>query len=117
MLTIHHLSVSQCERILWLCEELGVDYKMIKYMRDPILSPESLKSVPGNPLGQSPFVEDDGGVQLSESGAIVDYIIHKYGGGRLALKPDDPRYAEYLQWFHYSVSGFMSKNTISKCGH
>ena len=56
MLIVHHLGVSQCERILWLCEELEVPFKLIKYNRDPILSPESLRNVPGNDFGQSPFV-------------------------------------------------------------
>ncbi len=103
MLKVHHLGISQCERIVWLCEELGVEYRLIKYTRDPLISPDSLKSVPGNEIGQSPYVEGDGGVQLSESGAIVEYIVNKYGNGRLSLKPDDPKYADYLQWFHYAV--------------
>ena len=103
MLIVHHLGVSQCERILWLCEELGVEYKMIKYNRDPLLSPKSLNDVPGNDLGQSPFVEDtDHGVKFSESAACVEWIIAKHSNGKLALKPDDQHFADYLQWFHYS---------------
>ena len=103
MLIVHHLGVSQCERVLWLCEELRVEYKMVKHNRDPIMSPKSLKDVPGNDLGQSPFVEDtDQGVSFSESAACVEWIIAKHGNGRLALKPDDEHFADYLQWFHYS---------------
>lgn len=103
MLKIHHLGVSQSERILWLCEELGCQYELIKHTRDPLLSPASLKNVAGNETGTSPFMEDpEKGVRMSESSAIVEYIIHKYGGGRLAVRPDDANYADYLYWFHYS---------------
>lgn len=97
MITVHHLGISQSERILWLLEELGLEYKLVKYERDPVLSPESLKSLPGNETGTSPFIEDDAAdVKLSESAAICEYIIHKYGGGRLALKPDNKHFADYL---------------------
>ncbi|TKA74305.1 hypothetical protein B0A55_05420 [Friedmanniomyces simplex] len=105
VLTVHHLGISQSERIVWLCEELGIDYKLVKHTRAPVLSPDSLKSLPGNVLGQAPFIEDsDTGVTLSESGAIAEYIIHKYGGGKLSIGPDaDAKtYASYLYWFHYA---------------
>ena len=103
MLIVHHLGVSQSERIVWLCEELGVEYKLIKYTRDPLLSPESLKSRPGNDLGQAPFFEDDSnGVKLSESAAIAEYVASRYGNGKLIVKPTDPNYGDYLQWWHYS---------------
>jgi len=103
MLTVHHLGVSQGERVVWLCEELGLDYKIVKHTRAPLGSPESLKSIPGNELGTSPFIEDDSnGVRLSESGAVLEYLATKYGDGRLMLKPDDAHYADYLQWFHYA---------------
>ena len=76
---------------------------MIKYERAPLLSPDSLRNVPGNDLGQSPFVEDtEHNVKFSESAACVEWIIWKYGDGKLALRPDDKHYADYLQWFHYS---------------
>ena len=87
MLTIHHLGHSQSERILWLCEELGVPYDLKRYERDPvtILSPPDLRAL--HPLGAAPVIED-GGLLLAESGAITDYIIAKHGGGRLRLPPD-----------------------------
>ena len=100
MIVVHHLGVSQSERIVWLMEELGLPYKLVKHTRDPLLSPDSLKSLPGNVTGKSPFIEDtEANVTLSESGAICDYIIYRYGNGRLALKPDDPHFQDYLYWY------------------
>lgn len=97
MIIVHHLGISQSERILWLLEELGLEYKLVLHQRDPVLSPDSLRNVPGNDTGRPPVIEDDSaGLTLGESSAICDYIIHKYGGGRLALKPDDKHYADYL---------------------
>ncbi len=101
MLTIHHLGHSQSERILWLCEELGVPYEMVKHERDPvtILSPPALKAL--HPIGAAPVIQDDG-LLLAESAAIVDYIVAKHGGGRLRLGPDHPDFANYLYWFHFA---------------
>lgn len=108
MLTVHHLSVSQSERILFLLEELEIPYKLVKHMRDPIVSPQSLKSLPGNGTGASPFLEDsDVGRTLNESAAICEYIIHKYRNGRLAVKPNEDNYLDYLYWFHYSNGTFQ----------
>lgn len=103
MLTIHHLGKSQSERIIWLCEELGVPYELKIHDRDPILSPPALKAL--HPLGTAPVIID-GDLVLPESGAITEYIITKYGGGRLALGPTNPNYAEYLFWFHFSNGTF-----------
>ena len=109
MLVVHHLGISQSERIVWLCEELGIPYKLVKHVRDPVLAPESLENIPGNITGKAPFIEDpDAGVTLSESGAICEYIIAKYGGGRLALKPNDAHFADYLYWFHFANAGQQS---------
>jgi len=103
MLILHHLGISQSERIVWLLEELECPYKLVIHTRSPMTSPESLKSQPGNATGKSPFFEDtDESITLSESGAICDYINHKYGGGRLALKPADKNYSEYLRFFHFA---------------
>ncbi len=101
MLTIHHLGHSQSERIVWLCEELGLPYELALHERDPvtILSPPALKAL--HPLGAAPVIEDDGLV-LAESAAIVEYIIVKHGGGRLRLGPDHPDFASYLYWFHFA---------------
>jgi glutathione S-transferase len=101
MLTIHHLGHSQSERILWLCEELGLPYVLKLYARDPvtILSPPELRAL--HPLGAAPVIQDDG-LLLAESAAIVDYILAKHGGGRLRLDPDHPDFADYLYWFHFA---------------
>ena len=101
MLRIHHLGHSQSERIVWLCEELGLAYEIQHHARDPVtgLSPPELKAL--HPLGASPLMED-GGLLLAESAAIVEYIIVKHGGGRLKLGPEHPDYATFLYWFHFS---------------
>ena len=101
MLRIHHLGHSQSERIVWLCEELGLPYELRHYTRDAvtILSPPELMAL--HPLGAAPLIED-GDLMLAESAAIVEYIIVKHGGGRLKLGPDHPDYAAFLYWFHFS---------------
>jgi glutathione S-transferase len=114
MLTIHHLTTSQSERVVWLCEELGIDYKLVVHERmpDTRLAPPALRAL--TPMGTGPVMED-GDVVMSESGAIVEYIIHKHGGGRLALKPEHPDYAQYLFWFHFanaSLQPVMGRNMI-----
>src|SRR6476659_1829764 len=87
MLTVHHLGHSQSERIVWLCEELGVPYEIAKYTRDPKtrLSPPALKAL--HPLGAAPLVEVDG-MLLAESAAIVEYILARHGRGRLRHGPE-----------------------------
>lgn len=107
MLTLHHLGKSQSERIVWLCEELGLDYALVHHVRDAVtmLSPPALKAL--NPLGTAPVITD-GDLTLGESGAIVEYILRKHGDGRLALGPDHPDYAHYLYWFHYANGGLQS---------
>jgi glutathione S-transferase len=100
MLTVHHLGKSQSERIIWLCEELGVPYELKHYVRDPVtkLSPPELRAL--HPIGSAPVITD-GDVTLAESGAIVDYILARHGGGRLQVKPDSPDFATYLFWLHF----------------
>ena len=107
MLTIHHLGISQSERIIWLCEELGVPYELKRYQRDPvtILSPPELKAL--HPLGAAPVITD-GALVLAESGAIIEYIIAIYGGGRLALAPAHPDFATYLYWFHFANANLQA---------
>lgn len=109
MLIVHHLGISQSERIVWLCEELGVEYQLVLHTRNPVnlLSPLSLTSIPGNALGAAPIIQD-GSLTLAESGAIAEYIIHKYGGGRLILSPDHPNYTDYLYWFHHANGGLQA---------
>ncbi len=116
MLTIHHLGKSQSERIIWLCEELGVPYELKLYKRDAvtILSPPELKAL--HPLGAAPVITE-GDLVLAESGAIIDYIIAKHGGGRLALGPTHPDFAQYLYWFHFANANLqphMGRNMIMR---
>jgi glutathione S-transferase len=101
MLTVHHLRRSQSERIVWLCEELGLDYELKCYARDPVtmLAPPEYRAL--HPMGTAPVIMD-GDAVLAESGAIVAYIIARYGNGRLAPAPDHPDFAQYLFWFHYA---------------
>ncbi len=101
MLKIHHLGHSQSERIVWLCEELGLPYELVHYARDPVtrLSPPELRAL--HPLGAAPVLED-GGLRLAESAAIVEYVIVVHGSGRLKLEPPHPDYADYLYWFHFA---------------
>ena len=103
MLLIHHLGKSQSERIVWLCEELGLPYEIKHYVRDPvtILAPPELKAV--HPSGAAPVIEDDG-ILLAESGAIVEYIMAKHGAGTLLPATAGPDFAPYLYWFHYANS-------------
>ena len=114
MLTIHHLGKSQSERIVWLCEELGVPYALKHHVRDPVtnLSPPELVAL--HPLGAAPVITD-GDLVLAESAAIVDYIIAKRGGGRLALASSHPDFAQYLYWFHFANGNLqpnMGRNMI-----
>ncbi len=114
MLTVHHLGISQSDRILWLCEELGIPYEMVKYDRDPTtrLAPAAYKAL--HPSGTAPVITD-GDLTLGESGAIVDYIVAKYGDGRLTLKPSDPDFANYLYWYH-SANGSLMPHVMMKMG-
>ena len=82
MLQVHHLNNSRSQRILWLLEELGAPYEIVHYKRmSPVpLAPPELKKV--HPLGKSPVITD-GNHTIAESGAIVEYILDKYGNGRL----------------------------------
>lgn len=107
MLTVHHLGISQSERIVWLCEELGIDYAFKRYDRraDNRLAPDEYKAL--HPMGIAPVITD-GALTLGESGAICDYINAKYGDGRLAPKPDDADFADHLFWFHWSNATFMT---------
>ena len=106
MLTVHHLATSQSDRIVWLCEELGIDYKLLRYDRDPVtrLAPPEYRAL--HPIGTAPIIED-GAIVLGESGAIVEYIIQRYGDGRLAVASDDPAFAAYVFWLHFANGSLM----------
>ncbi len=105
MITLHHLNASRSLRILWLLEEIGEPYKLVRYQRNPTthLAPDALKQI--HPLGKSPVIELDGQL-LSESGAIVEYLIRRFAP---RLEPDfsSPAYLHYLQWLHFSESSAM----------
>lgn len=114
MLTVHHLGKSQSERIVWLCEELRTPYVLQRHARDPVtmLSPPELKAL--SPTGAAPVIVD-GDLVLAESGAIVDYILARHGGGRLVLGPDHPDFADYLYWLHFAngtLQPAMGRNMI-----
>jgi len=106
MIVVHHLNDSRSQRILWLLEELGLPYEIERYQRDPQtrLAPPELKAV--SPLGKSPIVTD-GGKRVIESGAIIDYLIRRHGGGRLQPDPATDAYDEYAQWLHYAEGSAM----------
>jgi glutathione S-transferase len=105
MITVHHLNNSRSQRVLWLLEELGLEYEVKRYQRDPqtMLAPPELRAV--HPLGKSPVITDDsapGGVTLAESGAIVEHLADRYGAGKLAPAFGSPERLRYLYWLHFA---------------
>jgi glutathione S-transferase len=106
MITVHHLNNSRSQRVLWLLEELGVAYEVKRYERDPktMLAPPALLAV--HPLGKSPVIVD-GAVTVAESGAIIDYLVDCYGGGRLIPPAGTPDRLRYTYWLHYAEGSAM----------
>jgi glutathione S-transferase len=106
MIVVHHLNNSRSQRILWLLEELGLDYEIKKYQRDPktMLAPPELKAV--HPLGKSPVISD-GDTVVAESGAIVEYLVECYGNGRLAPLAGTPERLRYTHFLHYAEGSAM----------
>jgi glutathione S-transferase len=106
MIVVHHLNNSRSQRILWLLEELGVNYEIKRYQRDPetMLAPPSLLKI--HPLGKSPAITD-GKLTLAESGAIIEYLVDRYGKGRLAPAPGTPERIRYTYWLHYAEGSLM----------
>jgi glutathione S-transferase len=105
MLTVHHLNNSRSQRVLWLLEELGVPYEIVRYQRGPdMLAPRELYVV--HPLGKSPVITDNGNT-IAESGAIVEYIVDNYGDGRLKPAPQTPERLRYTYWLHYAEGSAM----------
>ncbi|ALE58071.1 glutathione S-transferase [Paraburkholderia sp. RL17-368-BIF-A] len=106
MLTVHHLNNSRSQRVLWLLEELGVPYEIKRYERDPktMLAPPELRAV--HPLGKSPVITDDG-LTIAESGAIIEYLVDKYGQGRFAPAAGTPERLRYTYWLHYAEGSAM----------
>jgi glutathione S-transferase len=101
MIKLHHLNKSRSKRIIWILEELGIEYQLIPYQRDSVtrLAPPALKAI--NPLAKAPVIED-GDLVLSESGAIVDYLVSRYGADTLAPPIQTPEHAHYIQWLHFA---------------
>ncbi len=101
MITVHHLNESRSQRILWLLEEIGTPYEIKFYQRDAKtrLAPPELTAV--HPLGKSPVISDEHGT-IIESGAIIDHLVRKHGGGALMPAVDTPAYEAYNQWLHYA---------------
>lgn len=106
MIIIHHLLVSQSERIIWLMEELGLPYALESYPRDSKtrLAPPVFREL--HPLGSAPVIQD-GEVTMAESLAITTYVLDLYGEGQLRIAPGEPGYADFVYWYHYSNAGLM----------
>jgi glutathione S-transferase len=106
MITVHHLNNSRSQRVLWLLEELGLQYEIKYYQRDPktMLAPASLREV--HPLGKSPVITDDG-MTVAESGAIIEYLVERYGNGRFTPASGTPERLRYRYWLHYAEGSAM----------
>lgn len=106
MLTLHHLENSRSQRVLWLLEELQLPYEIKRYARDPnrMLAPVELRKV--HPLGKSPVITD-GELTLAESGAILEYLVERYGEGRLAPAANTADQLRYRYWMHYAEGSAM----------
>ena len=107
MIIVHHLNNSRSQRVLWLLEELGIPYEIQKYQRDAktMLAPPALLEV--HPLGKSPVITD-GEVTVAESGAIVEYLLERYGAGRLQPAAGSPERLRFTYWLHFAEGSAMS---------
>jgi glutathione S-transferase len=106
MITVHHLERSRSHRVLWLLEELGVPYELVRYERDAktMLAPPALQAI--HPLGKSPVITD-GDATIAESGAILEYIVERHGGGKLAPAVGTPAHLRYRYFMHYAEGSLM----------
>lgn len=106
MIVVHHLNNSRSQRVLWLLEELGIEYEIKFYERDAktMMAPESLRQV--HPLGKSPVITD-ADLTIAESGAIIEYLVDRYGNGRLVPASGTPEYLRYKYWLHYAEGSAM----------
>ena len=113
MITLHHLETSRSQRVLWLLEEMGLPYEMVRYQRDPKtrLAPPALKAI--HPLGKSPVITD-GGITVAESGAILEYLAETYGADAAAglpgllPRPGTPEHRQSRFWMHYAEGSLMN---------
>jgi len=112
MITLHHLENSRSQRILWLLEELAVQYRIKRYKRvaKTSLAPPELLAV--HPLGKSPVITD-GDLTIAESGAIIEYLVGAYDDGRLLPAAGSPERRAYTYWLHYAEGSFMPLMTLS----
>jgi len=106
MIIVHHLEESRSQRVLWLLEELGLDYEVRRYARNPQtrLAPPELKQV--HPLGKSPVIEANGKV-LAESAAIIEFLAETEAEGKLCVPAGDPARFDYLYWLHFAEGSAM----------
>jgi glutathione S-transferase len=105
MLVVHHLRRSQSDRIVWLCEELELDYELQLYDREPSgAAPPAYKAL--HFFGTAPVIQD-GALVLGESGAIIEYLCRTHGKGRLTAGSTSPNFAQYLHWLHFGNSTFV----------
>ncbi len=116
MITVHHLENSRSLRILWLLEELDLEYQLQLHKRDPktSLAPPELLAV--HPLGKAPIITDDD-ITVAETGAIIEYLVDRYDNGR--LRPSEPGAAkqQYTYWLHYAEGTFMPYMVFSLVMH
>jgi glutathione S-transferase len=105
MITVHHLENSRSQRVLWMLEELGLNYEVKRYQREPTMqAPASLRAV--HPLGKSPVITD-GDWTLAESGAILEYLVERYGEGRFAPPLGTRERVRYTYFLHYAEGSLM----------
>ncbi|MET3131046.1 glutathione S-transferase [Oxalobacteraceae bacterium GrIS 1.11] len=107
MIVVHHLNNSRSQRVLWLLEELGLEYEVKHYQRDPktMQAPASLRAI--HPLGKSPVITD-GENTVAESGAIIEYLIERYGKGRLIPAAGTPQRLRWTYWLHFAEGSAMT---------
>jgi glutathione S-transferase len=116
VITIHHLGVSQSDRIVWLMEELQLPYRLKWFNRNEKgLAPDEYLAL--HPAATAPVIEDDGQV-LTESAVIVEYICHRYAGGQLTVAPQQSNYTDYLYWMHFNnnILGLFFANSALGAG-
>ncbi len=106
MIIVHHLNLSRSHRIIWLLEELNLQYEIITYQRQPkfLYAPEAMKNI--HPIGKSPIITD-GTLVLAESGAIIEYLLYRYGNGQLKPAAGTPEWIQYLFWLHFAEGSLM----------
>src|SRR5476649_2835792 len=112
MIVVHHLNNSRSQRVLWLLEELGLEYQIVRYQRDPqaMLAPPELRAI--HPLGKSPVITDDGAT-IAESGAIIEYLLDRYGAGCLRPAADSADRLRFTYWLHYAEGSAMTPLLLS----